>query len=186
MNPGSWLHADRWRGYANGASGTRNILGALGYAGLSVNHDVTFKEWCPRNRKFACTNTIEGNWNVVIVKTPKRNYGYKEITPYLRQVEWDRESTDMWNDWWKAFQNCTPEKSLPFTNDLMELYKTDPNLPPEPHPILSRYARGFHSARGNSVGAQTSRSKFHYAYCSTSNPNYYGCKKCDFYWSQLI
>ena len=185
VRPGTWLHADRWKGYANGASGTKDILGAMGYRGLSVNHDQAFKEWVPKHRKFACTNTIEGNWNVVIAKTPKRQYGYKEITPYLRQVEWDREATDLWNDWWKAFQTCTSERVLAFHADLKELYTTDPNLPKEPHPILSFYARGYHGPTGNNAGTQSSKSKFHYAYCSTSNPNHYGCRKCDFYWNQF-
>ena len=114
-----------------------------------------------------------------------RKYGYKEITPYLREVDWDREANDLWIDWWKAFQGCTSEKMDAFVADLEELYKTDPNLPKEPHDFLTRYARGFHGPRGNSVGAQSSRSKFHYAYCSTSNLKHYGCHKCDFYWGQF-
>ena len=54
------------------------------------------------------------------------------------------ESSDLWKDWWKAFQECTLDKARLYHNNLKELYTTGPNLPPEPHPILSRYARGFH------------------------------------------
>ena len=35
------------------------------------------------------------------------------------------------------------------------------------------------------MGKQTSKSRFHYAYCSTTNPKYHGCLKCDFYWGQF-
>lgn len=185
VRPGTWLHADYWKGYANGNGGTQDILGALGIRGLSVNHKETFKEWVPKHRKFAITNSIEGDWNAVIVKTPKRKYGYKDITPFLRQVEFDRENSgDLWKGWWDAFKLCTPERVAVFANDLKELYLTDPNLVKETHPLVSLYTRGFHGRTGNSIGTQSSKSKFHYAWCSTSNPNHYGCRKCDWYWGQ--
>ena len=157
----------------------------MGICGLSVNHDVTFKEWKPLHRKFAITNSIEGDWNAFIIKTPKRKYGFKSITPYLRQVEWDREASNLWTDWWKALANCTPEKTAQFMKGLNELHATDPNDPKPAHPLLRTYPRGFHSITGNNVGKQSSKSRCHYAYCSTSNPNHYGCLKCDFYWGQF-
>ena len=185
VRPGSWLHSDNWRGYANGTSNTQDILGAMGIRGLSVNHEKTFKEWIPEHRKWGCTNSIEGDWNAFIAKTPKRKYGYKNITPYLRQVEWDREANNIWLDWWRALFSCTKEKATQFCLRLNELHSTDPNTPKPTHPLLRMYPRGFHTLRGNNVGSQSSRSKFHYAYCSTSNPNYYGCLKCDFHWGQF-
>ena len=185
VRPGTWLHSDYWKGYPNGTGGTQDILGALGIRGLSVNHNLTFKEWIPKHRKYACTNSIEGDWNAVIVKTPKRKYGYKDITPYLRQIEWDRENVgNLWKGWWDAFKSCTAEKVTAFGNDLKELYRTDPHLPIATHPLVSLYKRGFHGRTGNSIGMQSSKSKFHYAFCSTSNPNYHGCRQCDWYWSQ--
>ena len=184
VRPGSWLHSDYWRGYANGTSNTQNILGAMGIQGLSVNHDITFKQWVANHRKYACTNSIEGDWNAFILKTPKRNYGFKYITPYLRQIEWDRECTNVWTDWWKALESCTKEKAVQFCQELDTLHATDPNLPKPTHPLLQTYTRGFHTTAGNNVGKQTSKSRWHYAYCSTSNPNYRGCIKCDFYWGQ--
>ena len=182
---GSWLWSDYWRGYANGTSNTQDIFGAMGIRGLSVNHDVTFKEWHPEHRKFAITNSIEGDWNAFIAKTPKRMYGFKTITPYLRQVEWDREATNLWTDWWKALRTCTPQKAANFLKDLNDLHATDPNQPKPSHPLLRTYPRGFHTITGNNVGKQSSKSRPHYAYCSTSNPNHYGCLKCDFYWGQF-
>ena len=166
VRPGSWLHSDNWRGYANGTSNTQDILGAMGVRGLSVNHEKTFKEWIPEHRKWGCTNSIEGDWNAFIAKTPKRKYGYKNITPYLRQVEWDREANNIWLDWWRALFCCTKEKATQFCLRLNELHSTDPNTPKPTHPLLRMYPRGFHTLRGNNVGSQSSRSKFHYAYTS--------------------
>jgi hypothetical protein len=185
VRPGSWLHSDYWKGYANGTSNTQDIFGAMGIRGMSVNHDKTFKQWVAEHRKWAMTNGIEGDWNAIICKTPKRKYGYKSITPYLRQVEWDRESKHRWLDWWKAFSTCTVEKAKEFTDHLNELHASDPNAPKPTHRLLSMYPRGFHTIKGNNVGKQSSKNRFHYAYCSTSNPNYYGCLKCDFYWGQF-
>ena len=80
----------------------------------------------------------------------------------------------------------TAEKKAAYTLDLKELYTTDPSLPKEPYSFLKGYARGYHGPGGNNVSAKRSKSNFHYAYCSTSNPNYHGCRKCDFYWNQFI
>ena len=55
------------------------------------------------------------------MRAPKRKYGNKDITPYLRQVEFDRENIDdLWKGWWEAFKQCTPERVLVFANDLKE------------------------------------------------------------------
>ena len=74
VRPGTWLAHDYWRGYADGTQGTSDILGTLGIRGMGVNHDKTFKEWNPKHRKWVNTNTIEGNWNCIIAKVPKRHY----------------------------------------------------------------------------------------------------------------
>ena len=65
-------------------------------------------------------------------------YGFKTITPYLRQVEWDREATNLWTDWWKALRTCTPQKTANFLKDFNELHATDPN---EPKPCHHYYER---------------------------------------------
>ena len=184
VRAGSWLHHDYWKGYPDGTMGTKDLLGAIGIKGLAVNHDVGFTEWHPKHRKVACTNTIEGEWVNVILKTPKRHYTYSMITPHLREVEWDRQHEhDPWGDWWVAFQGVTPAMVAEWKDHLADIAATNPHLPKETHPLLKANPRGFYGGKGGS--RRDTRNKFHYAYCGTANPKRHGCVKCDFYWGQF-
>ena len=69
--------------------------------------------------------------------------------------------------------------------ELADIIRRNPNCTEEPHELLKQFPRGFNSRTGNAyTQKRLTKDRFHYAFCSTSNPNYYGCRKCDFYWSQ--
>ena len=186
VRSGTWLAHDYWRGYADGTQGTTDILAAEGIRGMAVNHDKTFKEWCPKHRKWVNTNTIEGNWNAVIAKVPKRHYRYDLLTPHLREVEWDRQfADDLWTAWWSALQGVTEAMTDAWNKEMEEIIAHNPHAPPVAHDLLKQYPRGFNTRTGDAYShKRLTKNHFHYAYCSTANPNYYGCRKCDFHWGQ--
>ena len=186
VRPATWLAHDYWRGYADGTQGTTDILASKGIRGMAVNHDKTFKEWCAKHRKWVNTNTIEGNWNAVIAKVPKRHYRYDLLTPHLREIEWDRQFVDdLWTAWWKAAQGVTKSMTDAWKQELADITARNPHLHPEPHKLLKQYPRGFNTRTGDAyTHKRLTKERFHYAYCSTANPNYHGCRKCDFHWGQ--
>ena len=186
VRPGTWLAHDYWRGYADGTQGTTDILAAEGIRGMPVNHDKGFKEWSPKHRKWVNTNTIEGNWNAVIAKVPKRHYRYDLLTPHLREVEWDRQfGDDLWTAWWTALQEVTQTMTDAWNEDMAAIIAHNPHAPPVAHDLLKQYPRGFNTRTGYAYShKRLTKNRFHYAYCSTANPNYYGCLKCDFHWGQ--
>ena len=187
VRSGTWLAHDYWRGYADGTQGTTDVLAAEGIRGMAVNHDKTFKEWNPRHRKWVNTNTIEGNWNAVIAKVPKRHYRYDLLTAHLREVEWDRQfGEDLWTAWWTALQEVTQPITDAWNEEMADINAHNPHAPPVAHDLLKQYPRGFNTRTGDAYShKRLTKNRFHYAYCSTTNPNYYGCRKCDFHWGQF-
>jgi transposase-like protein len=78
---GSILFTDCWKGYRP------DDLTELGYDFATVNHTKTFVD----EDTGCCTNTIEGTWNGMKRKIPKRHYGKKFLDGELLVFIWRRK-----------------------------------------------------------------------------------------------
>jgi len=79
--PGTTIHTDMWRGYAN--------LPAMGFTHLKVNHSVSFKD----HDIGACTNSAEGLNSGLKRRIVARNRTANGIDKHLGEYVWRRQNS---------------------------------------------------------------------------------------------
>lgn len=96
VRPGTALYSDMWKGYRTW------YLNAQGILHRTVNHSENFVDPVTGVH----TNTIEGIWQAVKKRVPKRKCGVNDIQPYLWRYMWARRHKQ---NLWARFLFCLRE-----------------------------------------------------------------------------
>ena len=93
--PGSIVYSDMWKGYAK-------LSDILEMQHKTVNHSKSFKDPITGVH----TNSIEGTWNGLKIRTPINAYKYDKIDVHISEFIWRRQNeSNLWQAFIKTLSN---------------------------------------------------------------------------------